>query len=131
MRRNVFVVVALLFILGACQTGPTATPVPPAGPTPTATVVESQQYEITEKDSGKTFTYSVTSRFSIILDKNKYPKDNFRVSCDGDTVIGSISNIPSVAPPLYAVRYEGVAPGKCVIANGSFLVTIVIVDLGR
>jgi hypothetical protein len=130
MGKNTIVVVALLLLLSACQAGPTATPVPPS-PTPTAQAAESQQYDITEKDSGKTFTYSVTSRFSVILDETKYPEANLRLSCEPNDVLGSISNLPSVFPPLYAVRYEGVTPGKCMITNGSFSVTIVIVDLGR
>jgi hypothetical protein len=94
---------------------------------PTAEPQLSTTYEITEADNGKTFTYAVTSRFSVILDGNKHPPDDFTVAPSG--VIGYISNVPSVDPPLQAVRYEGVIPGTCTIRNGDFAVTVRIVPL--
>ncbi|MCL5026828.1 MAG: hypothetical protein M1531_10110 [Chloroflexi bacterium] len=137
--------------LAACQTTPvtvpasvTATPVRPA-PSPTATplptpsptaapsptpspVVYSQKYEITEADNGKTFVYPITSRFGIIPDQRKYPRESLSIKCSQNGVLGSISNIPSVPPPLYAVRYEGVMPGKCALADDDFRVIVEIVD---
>jgi len=100
----------------------------PGNPTPTAPAL-TQQYEFTEQDSGRMLIYTVTSRFGIILNSQKYPKENLLVSCQPQGTLGSISNLPSVAPPLYAVRYEGVEPGICAIRNGSFLLMVRIVEL--
>lgn len=135
MLKVLMLIVFVVAALAACQSAPAATPSPSstpsleATPIPTATTpAYSQQYEIREQDSGKTFVYSITSRFSVILSQDKYPKENLKVGCDHEDVIGSISNIPSVQPPLYAVRYEGVTPGTCTITDGSFHVTVEIVQ---
>jgi hypothetical protein len=108
----------------------------PAGrtPTPLATPAQTppsltQQYSFTAQDSGRTLTYTVTSRFGITLNSQKYPKSHLQVICSPQDTLGSISNIPSVAPPLYAVRYQGVEPGICTIKNGSFFLTVRIVAL--
>jgi hypothetical protein len=96
-----------------------------AAVSPTSEPQLSTTYEITEADNGKTFTYTVTSRFSVILDGKKYPPADHSVA--PTDIIGYISNVPSVDPPLQAVRYEGVNPGTCTIRNGDFAVTVIIV----
>jgi hypothetical protein len=90
---------------------------PTAGP-------QARLYEITEKDNGKTFTYAPTTRFSVILDQNKYPQENLTIEPKG--LLGAISNIPAVSPPFYVARFEGLQTGTCTIRNGSFVVTIKI-----
>ncbi|MGE5541123.1 MAG: hypothetical protein ACM3TU_02470 [Bacillota bacterium] len=82
-------------------------------------------FEITEADSGKTFTYTVTSRFTLILDETKHPQQE--LSCVPAGILGSISNIPAVSPPSYAARFEGVAPGTCTFSDRDFTATITIV----
>ncbi len=89
----------------------------------------TQQYQFTAQDSGRTVTYPITSRFGIILNGQKYPKNKIQLSCLPSGTLGSVSNIPYVAPPLYAVRYEGVRPGVCVVKNGTFHLTVIIVPL--
>ena len=122
----------LTLILSACGSTPavssTPTAVPntptvsntPAGPQPT------QQFVITENDNGKTFTYTVTSRFTVELDQNRYPKEN--LSCEPAGIIGSISNIPAVEPPLFAARFEAVKPGTCTLRDDGFEVSIRVVE---
>ena len=88
----------------------------------------TQQYEFTEHDSGKTLTYTITSRFGISLNQQMYPKENIRLSCTPPVVLGSITNVPAVMPPFYAVRYEAVQPGLCTIKNGTFLRTVRVID---
>lgn len=97
---------------------------------PTTTKL-TQQYEFTEQDSGKTVTYTVTSRFDIILNQQQYPKKNLQLSCTPPKALGSISNLPSVTPPQYAIRYEAVQPGLCTIRNGTFLLTVRIIALNE
>jgi hypothetical protein len=98
----------------------------PGRPTPHAPQL-TQQYEFREQDSGRSVTYTITSRFEIILNSQKYPRKNVEVSCQPQDTLGSVSNLPSVAPPLYAVRYEGVEPGTCIITNGTFRLLVRIV----
>ncbi len=84
--------------------------------------VYSTQYEITEADMGKTFVYPLTSRFSVMLDGTKYAPQNLH--CDKEGILGSISNIPSVAPSRFAKRFEAVARGLCTLIDGDFSVKI-------
>jgi hypothetical protein len=106
---------------------PTSSSIPPSTtPTPQLT----QQYQFTEQDSERTVTYIITSRFGIILNQQTYPKENMQIFCTPPGTLGSISNLPSVAPPLYAVRYEAVQPGLCVIRNGTFLLIVRIISSG-
>jgi hypothetical protein len=94
-----------------------------ATPTPQLT----QQYDFTEQASGRTITYTVTSRFEIILNQQRYSKKNVQVSCTPPGTLGSVSNLPSVTLPLYVIRYEGIQPGLCTIKNGTFLLTVRII----
>jgi hypothetical protein len=80
--------------------------------------------EITAADSGSTTTISITSRISVILNGYDYPKENLSILCSPSDALGSISNIPTVPPPYYAVRFEAVAAGECNIQNGNFFVII-------
>jgi hypothetical protein len=98
----------------------------PGKPTPHAPQL-TQQYEFTEQDSGRSITYTITSRFEIILNSQKYPRKNVEVSCQPKDTLGSVSNLPSVAPPFFAVRYEGVESGTCIITNGKFRLLVMIV----
>jgi hypothetical protein len=89
----------------------------------------TQQYEFTAQDSGKTATYTVTSRFTLILNALVYPKANLKLTCHPEATIGTITNLPAETPPLYAVRYEAEEPGSCTIKNGAFLLTVNIIGL--
>lgn len=77
-------------------------------------------------DSGRTFSYPVTSRFTLVLDERLHPRTELRVACTPDAVLGPISNIPAVPAPRYAVRYEGLRPGTCTITDREWVVTIQI-----
>jgi hypothetical protein len=145
--------VTLMLLPGACAgngtatsaaPGATSTPQPTAPeatvtPSPTATAPGlnspsptpqlTQVYEFREQDSGKTVTYTITSRFSIILNEQKYPRHNLQATCQPVNAIGTITNVPYVAPPDYVVRYEAVQAGICTIKNGSFMLTVKIITL--
>lgn len=97
----------------------------------TSTPQLTQQYGFTEQDSGRTVIYTVTSRFGIILNQRKYPKKNMQISCTPPGTLGSVSNLPSVMPPLYAVRYEAVQPGLCTVKNGTFLFIVRVISLNE
>jgi hypothetical protein len=86
----------------------------------------AQQLTITEWDSGKTFTYRPTVRFTIVLDHQRYPREHLAIACDPVGTIGGISNLPATKPPLYALRFAGNHPGTCVVRDDDFAVTIKI-----
>ncbi len=125
---------ACLFLLSCSHPGsPPGTTAPQTSvtsPSVTPTSALTPQYDFTAQDSGRTVTYVVTSRFEIFLNQQQYPKQNLQVSCTPPGTIGSVSNLPYAAPPLYVVRYEGVQPGVCIIKNGTFLLTVRINALG-
>ena len=131
----IFCTLTLVFSLNACGSQPGLTGSSSTlqqTPTTSSTVAPgtpqlTQQYDFTEQDSGRTVTYTVTSRFEITLNQQKYPKGNLRVSCSRAGTLGAISNLPAETPPLYAVRYEGVQAGRCTIQNGTFLLTVKII----
>ncbi len=84
--------------------------------------------EIVANDSGKSFDFWLTSRFSVVLNKSDYPEVNLELQCVPEVALGQISNIEHVPPDYYVIRYEGVRLGQCVIRNGQFEVTINIID---
>jgi hypothetical protein len=73
--------------------------------------------------------YVVTSRFGITFNSQKYSKQHMQVACTPPDTIGSVSNLPSVMPPFYAVRYQAVQPGKNTIKNGNFILKVRIIPL--
>jgi hypothetical protein len=90
----------------------------------TQCVLGSCPLELRDSDSGKTFIYSPTMRFTVFFNERLNPEANLRCSPDG--VIGRISNTPPAAPPLYAATFEGVAPGTCTLLDDVFSATIII-----
>jgi hypothetical protein len=127
--------VLVVILLVSCA-NPTSTPgTMPKQPSPSVSTTSSSLpaylTQFMEQDSGRTVTYTVTSRFGITLNSQKYPEKNVQVSCTPPRTIESVSNLPSVPPPLYAVRYEGVQPGLCTIKNGTFLLTVRIIPLDQ
>lgn len=104
-----------------------ALPTPSPNPSPLPSMpFRLNAYRIIAADSGKTYSYAVTVRFSVILDQQTYPQGQLTTSCTPQDVLMSISNIPSVPPPFYAVAFQGRTPGTCAIRNGEFHVTIKI-----
>jgi hypothetical protein len=114
----------------------TANPVPGAqppgsgssttGPVPATPSTGSARpaFEISELDAQSTISYPVTSRFMLVLDEQAHPRAELRVACTPDGVLGPISNVPPVAAPRYAVRYEGLLPGTCTVTDRDFVVTV-------
>lgn len=83
------------------------------------------QYTITLDDNGKTFSYPLTSRFTVELDKTQYPPEKLYWS--PETVIGKVSNVPSSeSQTVIPVRFEAAQPGTTVLQDNDFSVTIVV-----
>jgi hypothetical protein len=84
--------------------------------------------EIVASDSGKSFDFWLTSRFSIVLKVSDYPAANLELTCNPEIVLGRISNVESVPPDNYVIRYEASGLGQCTIQNGQFEVTINVIN---
>jgi len=84
--------------------------------------------EIVASDSGKTYSFVLTSRFSIVLKEADFPAVNLELNCVPQVVLGRISNVEGVPQDYYVIRFEGSGFGQCIIQNGSFEVTINIIE---
>lgn len=84
--------------------------------------------DILAADTGRSFDIWITSRIEIVLEASQYPKANLQIACTPEIVIGQVSNIPAVPANFYVIRYEGVQLGTCKVRNGSFEVTINVVQ---
>jgi len=82
--------------------------------------------EIREDDNGQTFTYPVSTRFTVTLDERKYPGHTLVIDPEG--IVGRVASVPSVDPPLYAVRFEAARPGRATIRSRGFLITVVVTE---
>lgn len=105
-----------------------ATPLPPEEYPTVIVAWTPAANEIVADDSGNTYEIWITSRVAIILDRTVYPPENLTETCTQEGVLGRVSNLPEVPPPYYAVRYEGVKVGECLIRDGSFQVTIKVAE---
>lgn len=115
------------------QAGSTSAP-----PTATPTIPEmtidprlplSNQYQITLQDNGRTFKYTVTSRFLLYLDKALYPKNE--QICQPEGIASWVSNAMGLYDEnlkLDSVGFETVKPGVCVIQVRDFRVIIQVVE---
>jgi hypothetical protein len=89
----------------------------------------SDQYQITIQDNGRTFTYTVTSRFLLYLDKTRYPK-NEQV-CQPEGIASWVSNAMGLYDEnfkLDSVGFEAAKPGVCVIQVSNFRIIIQVVE---
>jgi len=75
-------------------------------------------------DSGRTFTYHVTDRFSVSLDRTRYPVTTLTLTPTG--VVAYISNGSINGPDNYPVMFEAVQPGECLLEARDFRVRIVV-----
>jgi len=82
--------------------------------------------EVREDGNGQTFTYPVSTRFTVTLDERKYPGHTLVIDPEG--IVGRVASVPSVDPPLYAVRFEAARPGRATIRSRGFLITVVVTE---
>ncbi len=82
--------------------------------------------DITLARNGQTFTYTITSRFFVFLDDEKYPIRD--LTCDPEWVMGYVSNGSFRGPDLYPIYYEATIPGKCTLKDKDFAVSVVVVE---
>jgi len=80
--------------------------------------------ELHESDAGQTFTYDVNTRFTVYLDSTDNPPQD--LTCTPDGIIGVVTDVPSVAPPMYAARFEAIAPGTCKLSDDHYHARITV-----
>jgi hypothetical protein len=83
-----------------------------------------KEHSINLQDSGKTFTYTTTSRFMVFLDDLDYPLKD--LNCVPQSVIGYISNGSLRGPDHYPIMFEAGPEGTCLLQDRDFQVRIVI-----
>src|SRR5215216_2258274 len=100
----------MMIILSACQA---ATPAPQPTPDIHATITAEMKNnaQIKLSDSGKTFNYHLTDRFTVFLDDTDYPLKD--IACTPEGIIGYISNGSLGGLDYYPVMFEAVAEGEC------------------
>jgi hypothetical protein len=89
----------------------------------------SNQYQLTLKDNGRIFTYTVTSRFLLYLDKTLYPKNE--QICQPEGIASWVSNAMGLYDEnlkLDSVGFEAVRPGKCAIQIRDFRIIIQVIE---
>ena len=82
--------------------------------------------DITLEDNGRTFTYTVGTRFSVFLDDQAYPVQ--ALQCGPESVIGYVSNGSLRGPDLYPIMYETTKAGSCTLSDGDFSVEIKVTE---
>ena len=86
----------------------------------------SSPLEIREDGNGQTYSYPVSTRFTLFLDERRNPGHTLTIEPEG--IIGRVASVPSVDPPLYAVRFEAARPGRATIRSRGFLITVVVTE---
>jgi hypothetical protein len=138
--KRIWAVIPLLCVLISCTTPRQTTASGNPSPSPTNSSVPSTpssepspqdsldtRGDIEETDSGKTFSFRETERFSVYLDAKRFPLGSMDTSnCN---FFGYISNLSTSGPDNYPIGYEITGQGSCVLRNGAFHVKIVGVRL--
>ena len=91
--------------------------------TATSPPVIAERYELTRADNGRSATYPLTSRFSVVLPAG-YP----RPVCVPSGIVGEISNAPSMEPGVAASRFEAVEAGSCTMVSGDWQVVVLVTN---
>lgn len=131
---------AVLLLVSACAKSsplPTFSPIDkPAvpsvlpSPTPEPAAVDAIEWmkegSINLRDNGKTFTFTVTSRFMIFLDEKGYPLNELK--CEPKWIMGYISNGSLRGPDYYPIMFEAVEEGTCILKDRDFQIRIVVAN---
>ena len=105
------------------------TPVMPHAMAPIAqenAVAEKSQFEITENDAGKTYTFALGSHFGVFLDEPNHPQKYLTCMPNNIVVPGDESLV--VTKPLWGVRLYAVGVGTCTLRDKDFSMKIVVQD---
>ena len=112
----------------AGQSGPALQPAVLSSATPLKPPVVGESptdgFAIALADVGRTFTYRVTDRFSVSLDRTRYPVTTLTATPTG--IVGLVSNGSVNGPEDYPVMFEAVQPGECLLEARDFRVRIVV-----
>ncbi len=115
-RRHclLFLLAVTMMLTSGCGGGSSTSP----------SVSQSGPFAIALSDGGRTFTYHVTDRFSVSLDRTRYPVTTLTLTPTG--IVGYISNGSINGPEDYPVMFEAVQPGEFLLEARDFRVRIVV-----
>ena len=83
--------------------------------------------KVTLANNGDVITIKmVGTRFSVFLDDEKYPVNSMIL--EPGCPLMYVSNYSFRGPDLYPIGYEAAQVGTCVLRNGDFSVTIIVVE---
>ncbi|MCU0678922.1 MAG: hypothetical protein MUC28_00550 [Planctomycetes bacterium] len=77
-------------------------------------------------DSGRTFAFGLSSRFSLALDSAVYPAS--QSVCEPSGVVQPVPGAIESTPPLDTVIFEAIGVGACELKNNDFSVRIKVYD---
>jgi len=104
---------------------PTATIITPGKtPTPDSLADLHKQANVKPEDNGKTFTFPITTRFSVFLDDQNHPVTQLKCSPEG--IIGMVSNRSARGSDLYPVMFEALQAGQCTLTDRDFSIIVII-----
>jgi len=112
--RLLFLLAVTMMLTAGCDGGSSTSP----------SVSQSGPSVIVLSDGGRTFTYHVTDRFSVSLDRTRYPVTTLTLTPTG--IAGLISNGSINGPEDYPVLFEAVQPGEFLLEARDFRVRIVV-----
>jgi hypothetical protein len=94
----------------------------------TGAILVNADLEIDSSDDGETFYYTPTTRFSVFLPED-VERSDINLSCSpSDGILEVVNNIPEAPEGFYAVVYEAVTLGSCLLTAGDFAVNIQVVE---
>lgn len=100
----------------------------PPGPVEETRLQELKDYAaINLQSNGKIYKFNVGEHFSMFLDDEKYPRGQLKVECEHAGILGSRMGANPGGPRFYPIPFEAVEPGICILKNGDFTVTIIVI----
>ncbi len=131
---------AVVLLVGACAKSsplPTSSPinkpaVPSVLPSPTLepaavdAIEWMKEHSINLRDNGRTFTFTVTSRFMVFLDEKDYPLNELK--CEPKWIMGYASNGSLRGPDYYPIMFEAAEEGTCILKDRDFQIRIVVAN---
>jgi len=139
-RSKPLLLLAVLFLVSACakfSPFPASWPInsspvqsalstPTPEPTTAGTIEWMKEHSINLRDNGKTFTYTVTSRFMIFLDDTHYPLGE--LVCEPKWIVGYVSNGSLRRSGYYPIMFEATEEGTCILKDRDFQIRLVVAN---
>lgn len=84
----------------------------------------SKEYLFFPQDNGKTYHFSDGKQFTVILNKQLFPLQSWKITCDPASNLFETGKTYFLLPPLYGFTYTSEGKGVCIVTNTLFHVKI-------